>query len=98
MAEGAAVRGPDGRTYTAATVENARAQLSTSALRAAVAAAASSGVRSFEAAVVVSERSEVTPDDLAVLAEFGEGVPVFLAGTDGVARSRTSTPSPAPPR
>ncbi len=97
VAEGAAVRDTDGRTYAAATVENARPQLSTSALRAAVAAAASSGARHFEAAAIVSERGGVVPDDLAVLAEFGGGVPVFLAGPDGLARSRTPTPAPSTP-
>ena len=51
--EGAAVRDTDGRTYAAATVENADPALTTSALRGAVAAAASSGARSFEAAAVV---------------------------------------------
>ena len=55
-AEGAAVRDADGRTYAAATVENADPALTTSALRAAVAAAASSGARAFEAAVVVGGR------------------------------------------
>ncbi len=55
-AEGAAVRDTDGRTYAAATVENADARLSVSALRAAVVAAASSGARRFEAAAIVSER------------------------------------------
>jgi cytidine deaminase len=96
-AEGAAVRDVDGRTYAAATVENARADLSTSALRAAVAAAASSGARRFEAAAVVSERDEVPADDLAVLAEFGAGVPVFLADADGVARTRVGASLPGPP-
>jgi cytidine deaminase len=31
------------------------------------------------------------PADLAVLAEFGRGVPVLLAGPDGVLRARTET-------
>ena len=88
--EGAAVRDTDGRTYAAATVENADASLTTSALRAAVAAAASSGARSFEAAVVVSA-SGLRAEDLAVLAEFGAGVPVLLAGPDAVVRETRST-------
>jgi hypothetical protein len=96
VAEGAAVRDTDGRTYAAATVEHTRADLSTSALHAAVVAAASSGVRRFEAAAVVSERREVSADDLAVLAEFGIGVPVFLADTDGVARTRILSAPPPP--
>jgi cytidine deaminase len=89
-AEGAAVRDTDGRTYAAATVGHPRPELATGALRAAVVAAAASGARRFEAAAVVSELTEVSSHDLAVLAEFGAGVPVFLAGPDGVARSRTS--------
>ncbi len=89
-AEGAAVRDTDGRTYAAATVENADPALTTSALRAAVAAAASSGVRAFEAAAVVSTE-QVSAADLAVLREFGIGVPVLWAGTDGVLRETTST-------
>ena len=90
VAEGAAVRDTDGRTYAAATVENADAALTTSALRAAVAAAASSGVRSFEAAAVVSEQP-VNESDLAVLREFGAGVPVLLAGPDGDVRETLTT-------
>jgi len=88
LAEGAAVRDTDGRTYAAATVGHARPELATGALRAAVVAAAASGARRFEAAAVVSERPEPAADDLAVLAEFGAGVPVFAAGPDGVARTR----------
>ena len=90
VAEGAAVRDADGRTYAAATVENADPALSTSALRGAVAAAASSGARSFEAAVVLGE-ALTSEADLAVLREFGVGVPVLLAGSDGSVRRRTTT-------
>ncbi|WP_431307079.1 hypothetical protein [Candidatus Protofrankia datiscae] len=130
-AEGAAVRDTDGRTYVAATVENARERLTVSALAAAVVAAASSGARRFEAAAIVSDRlagplagsgldtadtadtasapdvpaaagaagTSAAPgvpgvpgaDDLLVLGEFGTGVPVFLAGSDGVARGRVTT-------
>lgn len=86
LAEGAAVRDADGRTYAAATVENGDPALTTSALRGAVVAAASSGARSFEAAVVVTEGLPSTAD-LAVLREFGVGVPVILAGPDGVVRA-----------
>ena len=85
VAEGAAVRDTDGRTYAAATVENADPALTTSALRAAVAAAASSGARSFEAAALVTEVA-VTEADLAVLREFGAGVPLHVAGPDAVLR------------
>jgi cytidine deaminase len=88
--EGAAVRDADGRTYTAATVEIADATLTTSALRGAVVAAASSGARTFEAAAVVTEGLP-SEADLAVLREFGVGVPVMLAGPDGVVRDTLTT-------
>ena len=90
VAEGAAVRDTDGRTYAAATVENADAALTTSALRAAVAAAASSGIRTFEAAAVVTDRA-LPAADLAVLREFGAGLPVHVAGPDGVVRETLTT-------
>lgn len=87
---GAAVRDVEGRTYAGATVENSAPALGTSALRAAVVAAAASGARSFEAAVVVGE-ADPSEEDLAVLREFGTGVCVFIAGPDGALReSRTS--------
>lgn len=89
--EGAAVRDTDGRTYAAATVQNADDTLTTSALRAAVVAAAASGARAFEAAALVTDAAGVAADDLAVLAEFGAGVPVFIAGPDGALRARTAT-------
>ncbi len=90
VAEGAAVRDSDGRTYAGATVENADPGLTTSALRAAVAAAASSGARSFEAAAVVGG-SLVSEADVAVLREFGVGVPLLLAGDDGAVRHTITT-------
>ena len=90
VAEGAAVRDSDGRTYAGATVENADPALTTSALRAAVAAAASSGARSFEAAAVVGG-ALVALADLAVLREFGVGVPLLLAGADGAVHHTVST-------
>ena len=88
--EGAAVRDTDGRTYTAASVENPDPALSTSALRGAVSAAVSSGARTFEAAVVVTEGLP-SQADVAVLGAFGVGVPVLLAGPDGAVRERLST-------
>ncbi len=88
--EGAAVRDTDGRTYAAATVENADPALTTSALRGAVAAAASSGARAFEAAAVVGGLL-VSEADLAVLREFGVGVPLLLAGDDGAVHHVVST-------
>jgi cytidine deaminase len=66
-AEGAAVRDDIGRTYVAATVE--LPALSLTALQAAVAAAASSGVKRLEAAVVVT--ADAAADD-GVLAGLGE--------------------------
>ncbi len=90
LREGAAVRDTDGRTYAAGTVENRDPALTTSALRAAVAAGASSGVRTFEAAALVTE-GLVSTADLAVLREFGVGVPVHVAGTDGVVRETLRT-------
>ena len=88
--EGAAVRDAEGRTYVAATVENRDPALSTSALRGAVSAAVSSGARSFEAAVVVTEGLP-SEADLAVLREFGVGVPVMLAAPDGAVRDTLAT-------
>lgn len=88
--EGAALRDADGRTYAAATVENGDPGLSTSALRGAVSAAVSSGARSFEAAVVVTQGLP-SQADLAVLREFGVGVPVLLAGADGVVHDSLTT-------
>jgi cytidine deaminase len=66
-AEGAAVRDDIGRTYVAATVE--LPALSLTALQAAVAAAASSGVKLLEAAVVVTADASV---DGGVLAGLGD--------------------------
>ncbi|HWH27703.1 MAG TPA: cytidine deaminase [Mycobacteriales bacterium] len=90
VTEGAAVRDADGRTYSAATVENGDPTLTTSALRGAVAAAASSGARAFEAAVVVTEGLP-SQADLAVLREFGVGVPVLITAPDGAVSERLTT-------
>jgi cytidine deaminase len=90
LASGAAVRDEHGRTYAGASVENADPALTTSALRAAVVAAASSGARRFEAAAVVTA-AELHPQDLAILAEFGSGVPVLVADPDGVLRETRAT-------
>jgi cytidine deaminase len=89
VAEGAAVRDTDGRTYAAATVENGDPALTTSALRGAVAAAASSGARAFEAAALVTE-ALVSDADLAVLREFGVGTPLLVAQPDGSLRETRS--------
>ena len=90
VAEGAAVRDTEGRTYSAATVENSDPTLTTTALRGAVSASASSGARSLEAAALVTE-SLVSEADLAVLREFGVGLPVHVAGRDGSVREMLST-------
>ncbi len=90
VAEGAAVRDIEGRTYSAATVENADPALTTSALRGAVVAAASSGAREFEAAAVVGG-ALVSEADVAVLREFGVGVPMMLAGDDGAVHHTVTT-------
>jgi Cytidine and deoxycytidylate deaminase zinc-binding region len=84
LAQGAAVRDSDGRTYAAGTVENADPRLTTSAVRAALAAAVSSGARRFEAVALVSSDGVLATDDVAVVAEFGGLTPVLLAGLDGV--------------
>ena len=90
VAEGAAVRDTDGRTYSAATVENADPGLTTTARRGAVAAAASRGARSSEAAAVVGGLL-VSEADVAVLREFGVGVPLLLADADGAVRHSVTT-------
>ena len=98
--EGAAVRDTDGRTYSAGTVENADPTLTTSALRGAVVAAASSGARSFEAAAIVVQEARtfdaasavhVREQDLAVLREFGAGVPVLLVDPNGAVHEVVTT-------
>jgi hypothetical protein len=66
-AEGAAVRDDIGRTYVAATVSLPALELT--ALAAAVAAAASSGVTKLEAVVVVSPSSDVPRDVLQGLGD-----------------------------
>lgn len=86
--EGAAVRDPTGRTYTAATVD--LPSLRISALRLAVAMAVSSGAEGLEAAALVADTAEPKsePDDLAAVRDLGgPGVPVFLAGPDGEPRT-----------
>ncbi len=89
IAEGAAVRDTDGRSYVAATVENADPSWTTSALRGAIAAAASSGSRRFEAAVIVGDRDVLAAEE-PLLREFDVPV-VLLAAADGMLR-RTWSP------
>jgi cytidine deaminase len=85
VSEGAAVRDTDGRTYAAATVEHRDPTLTTSALRGAVVAAASSGARAFEAAALVTD-GLVSDADLAVLREFGVGTPLLVVDLNGALR------------
>ena len=76
--EGAAVRDQTGRTYVATTVELPSLRLS--ALQAAIAMAVVSGARALEAAVVVTEATEFSPEDLSVVADVeGDAAPrLFL--------------------
>jgi hypothetical protein len=84
-AQGAAVRDETGRTYTAADVVLPSLRLS--ALQAAVAAAASSGARSLEAAAVVvgADRHPGDLDDgvAAVRDLGGPGLAVHVADPEG---------------
>jgi hypothetical protein len=84
-AEGAAVRDETGRTYVAASVDLPSLRLS--ALRLAVAMAASSGATALEAAALVSEADAVSSADLAAVADLGPRAPVFHAGPDGALRA-----------
>jgi len=80
VAQGAAVRDLDGRTYTAATVH--LDSLTISALELAVAMAVSSGAKGLEAAALVTEGD--VPVGLQVVGDFaGPGVPVVIAAADG---------------
>lgn len=87
VAEGAAVRDETGRTYVAGTV--ALPSLELSAVRTAVAMAVASGAKGLEAAVVVTVQEEPAAADLAVVRDLGgAGTPLFVAGLDGVPRTR----------
>jgi hypothetical protein len=91
-AEGAAVRDGTGRTYTAATVSLPSLQLS--ALRTAVAMAASSGASTLEAAALVREDDGHPPaeaDVAAVRDLAGPWTPVFVASPAGVVVSTVQT-------
>lgn len=82
-ASGAAVRDETGRTYTAADVN--LPSLNLSALRLAVAMAATGGATRLEAAAVVAER-DPAPDDIAAVTDLGPA-PVHVAGPDGTPRA-----------
>jgi hypothetical protein len=79
-AEGAAVRDDTGRTYTAAPVGLPSLRLS--ALRVAVAMAASSGAERLEAAALVGDAAP-GPADIAAVRDLGPEAPVFHAAPDG---------------
>lgn len=85
-AEGAAVRDETGRTYVAATVELPSLRLS--AFQAAVAAAVSGEASALEAAVVVTDATELTEDDRAVADDLKTQM-VIIAAPDGVPASIT---------
>jgi hypothetical protein len=87
--EGAAVRDETGRTYAAAAVSLPSLRLS--ALRLAVAMAASSGATSLEAAAVVSEAPAPDKGDVAAVRDLGPDAVVIHAAPDGTVVS-TLTP------
>ncbi len=80
VAQGAAVRDLDGRTYAAATI--ALESLTLSALDLAVAMAVSSGAKGLEAAAVVTEGDVPIPTE-TVREIAGSGTSVVVAGPDG---------------
>ena len=87
VAQGAAVRDDDGRTYAAAAVSLRTLRLT--AVQAAVALAASSAATALEAAVVVDAAGGAVLDDpsLAVLRELGTPV-VIVTDAAGVVQER----------
>lgn len=88
VAQGAAVRDLDGRTYAAATVR--LGALSIPALDLAVAMAVSSGAKGLEAAALVTEGD--FPVTLDAVVEFGgRGVTVVVADPAGVVDSVLTT-------
>ena len=88
--EGAAVRDSDGRTYAAVTV--GLTSLQVSALGVCVAMAVSSGSRGLEAAVLLTDKGQVSPLDLDVLRDFGgAGVTVHVGDPSGTISSSTTT-------
>ncbi len=88
--EGAAVRDQDGRTYTAANVQ--LPSLRVSALRLAVAMAASSGASGLEAVAVVTDAQQIEPGDLDAVRDLGGAeVAVLRADGDGSVLDRSTT-------
>ncbi len=88
VAQGAAVRDLDGRTYTAATVHLDTLRIS--ALDLAVAMAVSSGAKGLEAVALVTEGD--VPVGLDAVIEFGgTGVTVVVADPSGTVDTVLST-------
>lgn len=87
VAEGAAVRDSDGRTYAAATVTLPSLRLT--ALQAVVAVAVGSGADTLEAVVVVGSAPEPDPDSLAAARDLSAPL-LILAGPDGGVRQRVA--------
>ncbi|HUK67578.1 MAG TPA: cytidine deaminase [Streptosporangiaceae bacterium] len=83
--EGAAVRDETGRTYAAAAVSLPSLRLS--ALRLAVAMAASSGATNLAAAAWVSDADAPDPGDIAAVRDLGPAAVVINAAPDGTIRS-----------
>ncbi|MDT8914623.1 cytidine deaminase [Amycolatopsis sp. PS_44_ISF1] len=80
-AEGAAVRDTDGRTYTAATIDQPSFKLT--ALQAAVAAALSSGAEGLEAAAVVTSDALVQEASVHAVRDLAETASIILADPEG---------------
>lgn len=88
---GAAVLAEDGQVFPGCNVENASFGLTVCAERNAVAAAVVAGTRPV-AVAVVAPGGHVAPCGACrqVLAEFGVGMPVVLAGSEGQSPKVTS--------
>ena len=84
VAEGAAVRDTDGRTYVGTTVE--LPSLALSALQAAVVAAVGSGATGLEAAALVTEAPGADAAGRAAVADLSPDAPVIVTGLDGTSR------------
>ncbi|QRP48399.1 cytidine deaminase [Amycolatopsis sp. FDAARGOS 1241] len=79
--EGAAVRDTDGRTYSAATVDQPSFKLT--AVQAAVAAALSSGAEGLEAAAVVTTDALVQEASVHAVRDVTKAAPIILADPKG---------------
>jgi cytidine deaminase len=85
---GAALVGPDGRTFVGCNVENAAYPAGICAERAALAAAVAGGVRRFDLLVIASEADEPTPPCgmcRQALVEFAPTLAIVSYSRDGVA-------------